>query len=83
MKAIAEIENIFEESLKFFGTSTKWYSNKCSVINYFFLVEKCSIDNGGCSHGCENPDYEGEDVTCNCDGTKLVFDPNGDQKTCG
>ena len=50
---------------------------------YFFLVEKCSIDNGGCSHGCENPTQEGDDVTCNCDGTKLVFDPSGDQKTCG
>ena len=54
-----------------------------SHISNFFLVEKCTIDNGGCSDVCTNPLNEGEDVTCSCGDTPRVIDPNGSQFQCG
>ena len=48
-------------------------------------MEKCSIDNanGGCSHTCNNPREEGQDLTCSCDETNLIINPSFDLKTCG
>lgn len=51
--------------------------------NLSFKVQKCSINNGGCSNTCINPTQEGENVTCSCVDTTLVLHPDGDQKTCG
>ena len=41
------------------------------------------MNNGGCSHVCTNPLNEGEDVTCSCENTPLVIDPNGSAFQCG
>ena len=41
------------------------------------------MNNGGCSHVCTNPLNEGEDVTCSCESTPLVIDPNGSDFQCG
>ena len=46
----------------------------------FILVEKCTIGNGGCSHGCTNPTVEGGSVTCDCKDTPMVLDGPSD---CG
>ena len=47
----------------------------------FISVEKCTIANGGCSHGCTNPTKEGDPVTCDCRGTPKVLDSSRSQ--CG
>ena len=41
------------------------------------------MNNGGCSHVCTNPLIEGEDVTCSCENTPLVIDPDGSAFQCG
>ena len=46
-----------------------------------FIVDKCTIDNGGCdvSAVCTNPTKAGEDVVCSCGAGKQF---GSDGKTC-
>merc|ERR1711976_403258 len=52
---------------------------KSAASNKMKLYDADPCVDAGCSHGCSNV---GGKAVCNCDGTKLVFDPNGDTKTC-
>ena len=55
---------------------------KCLIALTFRLVEKCTVNNGGCdaSAVCSNPTAVGEDVMCSCT-EPLIFDESN--TSCG
>ena len=62
---------------------TLGYDQMCDKSFYIsFIVDKCTIDNGGCdvSAVCTNPTKAGEDVVCSCL-DPLTLDDTG--KSCG
>ena len=61
---------------------TLGYDQMCDKSFYIsFIVDKCTIDNGGCdvSAVCTNPTLVGEDVVCSC-ATGKQFASDG--RTC-
>ena len=55
--------------------------DKNQFFNVSFIVEQCTIDNGGCDESalCSNPSTVGGDVVCSC-GAGEQF--GSDSKTC-